>query len=40
MLERTKKLPIELKFIGPPMNKDKAIAVLKSLGFREKLFRF
>ena len=33
MLEHTKKLPIELKFIGPPMNKDKAIEVLKSLGF-------
>ena len=33
MLEHTKKPPIELKFIGPPMNKDKAIAALKSLGF-------
>ncbi len=33
MLEHTKKRPIELKFTGPPTNKDKAIAVLKSLGF-------
>jgi DNA-binding XRE family transcriptional regulator len=33
MLEHTKKLPIELKFIGPSTNKDKAIAALKSLGF-------
>ena len=33
MLEHTKKPPIELKFIGPPTNKDKAIAALKSLGF-------
>jgi DNA-binding XRE family transcriptional regulator len=35
MWERTKKLPIELNFIGPPENRDKAIAVLESLGFRE-----
>lgn len=27
------KLPIKLKFIGPPSNKDKAIAMLKPLGF-------
>lgn len=33
MLEHTKKPPIELKFIGPSTNKDKAIAALKSLGF-------
>ena len=33
MLEHTKKPPIELKFIGPPTKKDKAIAVLKSMGF-------
>jgi len=33
MLEHTKKLPIELKFIGPPTNKNRAIAALKSLGF-------
>ncbi|OEU64506.1 MAG: transcriptional regulator [Desulfobacterales bacterium S5133MH16] len=33
MLEHTKKLPIELKFIGPLTNKDKAIEALKSLGF-------
>lgn len=33
MLEHTKKPPIEIKFIGPPTNKDKAIAALNSLGF-------
>ena len=33
MLEHTKKLPIELKFIGPSTNKNRAIAALKSLGF-------
>jgi DNA-binding XRE family transcriptional regulator len=33
MLEHTKKPPIELKFIGPSANRDKAIKALKSLGF-------
>ncbi len=33
MLEPTRKPPIELKFIGPPANKTKAIDVLKPLGF-------
>ena len=35
MLEHTKKPPIELKFIGPPENKEKAISVLQSLGFAD-----
>jgi DNA-binding XRE family transcriptional regulator len=35
MLERMKKLHIELKFIGPPENRDEAITALKNLGFRE-----
>jgi DNA-binding XRE family transcriptional regulator len=33
MLERTKKPPIELKFIGPSENGEKAINALQSLGF-------
>ena len=33
MLEHTKKLPIEIKFIGPLANKAKAIDALKPLGF-------
>ena len=33
MLEHTKKLPIEIKFIGPLVNKAKAIDALKPLGF-------
>ncbi len=33
MLEHTKKLPIELKFLGPQANKTKAIKALKSFGF-------
>jgi DNA-binding XRE family transcriptional regulator len=33
MLEHTKKLPIELKFLGPPANKTQAIKALKSFGF-------
>ncbi len=35
MLEHTKKPPIELKFIGPPENKEKAINALQSLGFAD-----
>ncbi len=33
MLEHTKELPIEIKFVGPMGNKEKAIDALKSLGF-------
>ena len=33
MLEHTKELPIEIKFIGPMANKEKAIDALKPLGF-------
>ncbi len=33
MLEHTKELPIEIKFVGPMGNKVKAIDALKSLGF-------
>ena len=33
MLEHTKKLPIEIKFVGPLANKAKAIDALKPLGF-------
>ena len=33
MLEHTKKLPIELKFIGPQANKTKALKALKALDF-------
>ena len=33
MLEHTKKLPIELKFLGPQANKTKALKALKSFGF-------
>ncbi len=33
MLEHTKKPRIELKFIGPPGNRDKAIKALENLGF-------
>jgi DNA-binding XRE family transcriptional regulator len=33
MLEHTKKLPAELKFLGSQANKTKAIKALKSLGF-------
>jgi len=33
MLEHTKKLPIEIKFIGPLANKAKAIDALRPLGF-------
>jgi DNA-binding XRE family transcriptional regulator len=33
MLAHTKKLPIEIKFIGPLLNKGKAIDALKPLGF-------
>ena len=33
MLEHTKELPIEIKFIGPMANKAKAINALKPLGF-------
>ena len=32
-MEHTKKLPIEIKFIGPLANKAKAIDALKPLGF-------
>ncbi|QTA84645.1 helix-turn-helix domain-containing protein [Desulfonema magnum] len=35
MLEHTKKPPVELKFVGPPRNKEKAIQALKGLGFTE-----
>ncbi|WP_024335154.1 helix-turn-helix domain-containing protein [Desulfotignum balticum] len=35
MLEHTKKPPIELRFIGPPENREKAINALKSLGFSD-----
>ena len=35
MLEHTKKPPIELKFIGPPENREKAINALQSLGFAD-----
>ena len=35
MLEHTKKPPIELRFIGPPENREKAINVLQSLGFAD-----
>lgn len=33
MLEHTKELPIEIKFVGPMANKAKAIEALKLLGF-------
>jgi len=33
MLEHTKELPIEIKFVGPMGNKARAIDALKSLGF-------
>lgn len=35
MLEHTKKPPIELRFLGPEANKEKAISVLNELGFRD-----
>ncbi len=35
MLEHTKKPPIELRFIGPPENREKAINALQSLGFAD-----
>ncbi len=35
MWEHMKKLPIELNFVGPSENRDKAITLLKNLGFRE-----
>ncbi len=35
MLEHTKKPPIELKFIGPGENKEKAVDALRSLGFAD-----
>ncbi len=35
MLEHTKKPPIELRFLGPEENKEKAISTLQSLGFSD-----
>jgi len=35
MLEHTKKPPIELRFLGPSENREKAIAALRSLGFSD-----
>jgi len=35
MLARMKKHPIELKFVGPSENKDKAITALEKLGFKD-----
>jgi len=35
MLEHTKKLPIELRFIGPSENRESAISALQSLGFSD-----
>ncbi len=35
MLEHTKKPPIELRFLGPAENKEKAISALQSLGFSD-----
>ena len=35
MLEHTKKLPIELRFMGPPENREKAIKALRALGFAD-----
>ncbi|MBF0230059.1 MAG: helix-turn-helix transcriptional regulator [Desulfamplus sp.] len=35
MLEHTKKPHIELKFLGPAENKEKAICALQSLGFHD-----
>ncbi|NWH05590.1 helix-turn-helix transcriptional regulator [Desulfobacter latus] len=35
MLGHTKKPPIELRFIGPPENREKAINALQALGFAD-----
>lgn len=35
MLEHTKKPPIELRFLGPEVNKEKAVSALNELGFRD-----
>jgi len=35
MSARMKKHPIELRFVGPPENKDKAITILENLDFKD-----